>query len=375
MTGLSVGGARRLAPPRRRPGPSSTSSSCSRPRRAARRRRLRAADADPDSDAHADRDAHADAHGGGPTPTPTRTPTVTPTPGAPPPPPWSQQDIGAVGIPGGASDAAGVFTLTASGADIESTADEFHYVYQPLSGDGTIQARVSSILNTNPWAKGGVMIRESLAANSRHAMMVLTPATASRFSAGSRPAGPRSTPPGPPWRLPTGSRSCAAGARSQATAPPDGVTWTLVGSDTVSMGASAFIGLPLTSHNDSLLCTAEIDNVMVSIGGSATPTPVPPTPTPTRTPTPVPPTATPTPAPPTATPSGPTATHTPTPSGPTATPTPTSAAPTHTPTPLPPTATRTPTPTPPAHQRRRRLPRRLRSGSTSKRSRPASSLP
>ena len=65
--------------------------------------------------------------------------------------------------------------MTASGVDIETTSDEFHYVYQPLSGDGTVVAKVSSIVETDPWAKGGVMIRESTSASSKQAMIVLTP--------------------------------------------------------------------------------------------------------------------------------------------------------------------------------------------------------
>ena len=47
-------------------------------------------------------------------------------------------------------------------------------MYVPVTGNATIVARVASIQNTNPQAKGGVMIRESLAANSRHAAMFLT---------------------------------------------------------------------------------------------------------------------------------------------------------------------------------------------------------
>ena len=34
---------------------------------------------------------------------------------------------------------------------------------------------MTSIQNTNPWAKAGVMIRETLATNSKHASMFLTP--------------------------------------------------------------------------------------------------------------------------------------------------------------------------------------------------------
>ena len=44
-------------------------------------------------------------------------------------------------------------------------------------------------------------------------------------------------------------------------ASSDGVAWTLVGSDTVSMTASVYVGLPVTSHSDGVLSTATFTNV------------------------------------------------------------------------------------------------------------------
>ncbi len=267
------------------------------------------------------------------------------------PPPWLQQDVGAVALPGSATLAGGVFTLLSSGTDIWDTADQFHYVYQPLNGDGTIVARVAGVQNTDPWAKAGVMIRETLAPNSTHAMMVETSGNGLAFQR----------------RLTTGAISVhTAGALAAAPywvklvrtgntftgfSSPDGVAWTLVGSDTVPMAASVLVGLAMTSHNNAALGTATLDGVAITSTGSATPTPTrTPTATSTATRTPT-ATATPTAA---AT-STPTATATPTRTAtPTQTPTATAsrtptatASATATPTSTatnPPTATRTPTP-------------------------------
>ena len=52
------------------------------------------------------------------------------------PAPWTDQDVGAVGIAGSAAFGNGNFTVKGAGADIWGNADAFHYVYQPLSGDG-----------------------------------------------------------------------------------------------------------------------------------------------------------------------------------------------------------------------------------------------
>ena len=91
------------------------------------------------------------------------------------PSPWLTGISGAVAAAGSASYANGTFTVKGSGADISGTSDEFHYVYQPLAGNGVITARVSSLTNTNASAKAGVMIRETLNANAKYATTVITP--------------------------------------------------------------------------------------------------------------------------------------------------------------------------------------------------------
>src|SRR5262249_24518090 len=78
--------------------------------------------------------------------------------------PWIAQDIGSVSPAGTATYASGTFRVTASGADIWSTADAFHFVHQSLSGDGAIVARVATVQDVQPWTKAGVMIRDGVTA-------------------------------------------------------------------------------------------------------------------------------------------------------------------------------------------------------------------
>ncbi|GEM_PF-1291116 len=227
---------------------------------------------------------------GSPTATPTATPAGLPSP-------WQTQDIGAVAATGSASYSNGVFTVKGSGADIWDTADEFRFVYQTLNGDGQIVARVTGVQNTNAWAKAGVMIRETLNANSKHAMMVLTPGNGLAFQRRTSTGGSSYHTSGGSASAPYWVKLVRSGNTFTAYKSSDGTNWTQVGSETISMAASVYVGLAVTSHNDGTLCTATLDNV--SVGGGASPTP---TPTPTNTPTPTPtPTNTPTPTP---TPSG-----------------------------------------------------------------------
>jgi len=87
--------------------------------------------------------------------------------------PFMSRDVGSVGLAGSASSCGGPFTISGSGADIWYQADAFQFVYVPMNGDGEIRARVLSVQNTSGNAKGGVMIRETLTAASKLALMDL----------------------------------------------------------------------------------------------------------------------------------------------------------------------------------------------------------
>src|SRR5262245_57259837 len=61
------------------------------------------------------------------------------------PSPWSAQDIGSPAIPGSASFDQGTFTITAAGADIWGQSDQFSFIYQQVTGDVEVIARVDSV--------------------------------------------------------------------------------------------------------------------------------------------------------------------------------------------------------------------------------------
>jgi glucosylceramidase len=188
------------------------------------------------------------------------------------PSPWVTADIGAVGATGSATYNTGTFEVIGSGADIEVTADEFRYVYQAASGDCSIVARVATQDNTDPWAKAGVMIRESTAAGSRNAAVLITPGNGVTFQRrtstdGATAATIVSGVTAPRWvRLVRTANSFAAYYSA------NGVAWTQVGtSQTITMSSSATLGLAVTSHADGTLCTSTLDNVTAG-GPPAQPT-------------------------------------------------------------------------------------------------------
>jgi regulation of enolase protein 1 (concanavalin A-like superfamily) len=182
--------------------------------------------------------------------------------GGNPPPTWSDADVGSTSPAGSSSNSSGTFTINGSGADIWGTVDAFHYVYQQHSGDGTFVARVTSIGNTNGWAKAGIMIRDSLSANAPHVMMLYAPSNNSGLIYRSTTGGDSQMITGPyPW-LPFWVKIVRSGSTFTAYQSEDGTSWTQVGSVSVpAIGTNAYVGLAVTSHSDGTLCTATIDNV------------------------------------------------------------------------------------------------------------------
>lgn len=177
------------------------------------------------------------------------------------PSPWQSTDIGATGIVGSAINNGGVHTLSASGADIWGTADAFRYTYQAATGDCDIVARVTGVANTDGWAKAGVMIRETLAANSTHASIYVSPSNGVAFQNRTTTGGASNNVQNTGITAPVWLRVNRTGSAFTVYRSADGSTWTTVGSTTITMGSNVYIGLAETSHNNSLLGRAQIDNV------------------------------------------------------------------------------------------------------------------
>lgn len=178
------------------------------------------------------------------------------------PEPWEAQDIGTVGLAGTSSEASGTFTVRGAGADIWGTADAFQFVWQRLSGDGVVTARVSEVEPVAPWVKAGVMIRERLTADSAHAFMLVSAEKGLAFQRRLATA-LLSSHTGTAGAAPMWVKLERGGDVISAYASADGVAWTLVGSETFTMGSDVYIGLAVTSHDATRLATATFDNVSV----------------------------------------------------------------------------------------------------------------
>jgi hypothetical protein len=202
----------------------------------------------------------------------TQGPSATGAPPPPPPPPpalptgWSHQDIGAVGLAGDATYDSGTstFTIRGAGADVWGTADALQYAYTTLAGNGSIVARVASTSNTAAWVKAGVMIRGSLDAGSAQAFMLVSYSKGLAFQRRTVNGGTSTSTPGALAPAPYWVKLDRAGDVFTASQSPDGVTWTVVGTDTIPMPGTVYVGLGVSSHTRTATATGVFDHVTVT---------------------------------------------------------------------------------------------------------------
>jgi regulation of enolase protein 1 (concanavalin A-like superfamily) len=165
----------------------------------------------------------------------------------------------------------GSIRVSSGGADIWGMSDQFRFVFKQLNGNGSIAMRVNSLVNTNDWAKAGVMIRQSLDAGSINAMIAVTPGNGVSFQW-------RDTTNGLTSYNNTGTTGIVApywvritrtGNAFRAERSADGKTWSQQGVDTtVVMPPAVYIGIAVTSHEATLATVSEVSNV--STTGSVT---------------------------------------------------------------------------------------------------------
>ena len=172
-------------------------------------------------------------------------------------------DVGSPAVAGATAFTAGRYTIAAAGLGITGTSDQFRYVYQPVTGNLEIVARVESVGAANSWSKAGVMIRESLAPGARHAAAIVSAsmgfafqrrldagAPSEQFAGGSGAAG---------W-----VRLVRTGTLFEASRSADGATWTPIGTATMALPATVYVGIAVASHNAKTATAAVVDNLRIT---------------------------------------------------------------------------------------------------------------
>lgn len=191
---------------------------------------------------------------------------------------WSGQDIGLQGTAGAAFESNGQWIVIGSGSETWYRSDVFYYVHKTMLGDCEITARVVSAENTHEWAMAGVMIRETLDADSKYAFMTLTPSGNTGFLHRPLAGGVMNSSSSDPGKitLPYWVKILRQGNRFTGYYSADGTNWVAQPNNetvypdpqgrnpaTIDMAETVYIGLAVTSHSDGVLCRAVFDNVAV----------------------------------------------------------------------------------------------------------------
>jgi len=182
------------------------------------------------------------------------------------PPAWADGDIGATGVAGNASYASGVFTVRGAGAQICGTADAFHFVYQSLTGNGTVVARLVSLQGGLGNVAARVMIRNILDAGSANAKTADWRTYGQiYFDLRTVEGGATSEPGSVTAALPYWVKVSRSGSTYSSYASTDGVNWVQVGtSQSITMGQTVYVGLAVTSGSTTIPATATFDNVSIT---------------------------------------------------------------------------------------------------------------
>jgi hypothetical protein len=197
---------------------------------------------------------------------------VSATPPAPQPlaacpAPWTCADIGSP-TPAGTQSYdpnTGTWTITAGGADVTGTTDQFRYVWQTMTGDGSVSAQVATQTNTSSSAKAGIMLRASTSPAAPNYTVFVTPGTGIKVQVRKVQGGNTTKIANPAGIVPQYLKVTRSGNTFTAYTSPDGVTWTLIPGSTftVSLPTSLLAGLAVTSHNTSTTSTVTMNNVIV----------------------------------------------------------------------------------------------------------------
>ena len=204
-----------------------------------------------------------------PTAAPSPQPSARPCPGG-----WSCQDVGNPVAVGDQSLNVGTWTLDGSGKDSANNFDQFHFVWQSLSANGSVSARVVTQTNANTWAKAGAMLRQGTAGDSAYYAAFVSPGNGVVVQY--RPVEGLGTQviAGPASTVPTFLRIARSGSTYCTYTSGDGVNWSAVIGTCLRLNLSGpmLAGLAVTSENAGVVSVATFDKVKIS-----TTAPTPPT--------------------------------------------------------------------------------------------------
>jgi hypothetical protein len=189
-------------------------------------------------------------------------------------PTWTSSDIG------GASDGRTSLTscshaldastcaaaaVTVRGGGIREAADQFRFVHRQLTGDGDVIVRVDALKRADGWSKAGIMIRSSLAAGSTHLSAFATAGNGVVFQGRLVTNGTHFTTDGGAGIAPVWLKLERRGSRITGFRSADGANWNQIGSQTLSLPSTVYVGLAVTSSTTARSTTANVSSLRAAV--------------------------------------------------------------------------------------------------------------
>ncbi|MGA2031189.1 MAG: autotransporter-associated beta strand repeat-containing protein [Thermoguttaceae bacterium] len=186
--------------------------------------------------------------------------------------PLKNQDIGAVGGSGPGSTVQGppgTYTVTGGGNDIWGDPTQFQFAYATLTGNFTVTADVNfNQTGTNEWSKAGITVRPTNLNDSGNSWVLMALSNQhgpqAQWNNGGGLGNNQDNSVSNTIRTAELEIQRAGDTYTMSDAPiVNGVvgSWAQVGQQTMSLGASVYVGLAVTAHDSGQLATAQFSNI------------------------------------------------------------------------------------------------------------------
>lgn len=191
---------------------------------------------------------------------------------------FKHRDIGNPAITGTVNILTAGIDITAGGADIWGSKDEFSFAYIERSGDFDLAARIESLTAANLYTKAGLMAREDMTPGSRHIFFQVFPNNNPRnnnnggFEFQYRqvknssmkaiyPKSSAGTPEFPVLYPNTWIRLKRTGNNFTGYYSTDGKNWKVYTTYTLGLPSKLYLGLAVTSHETAQSASAKFRNI------------------------------------------------------------------------------------------------------------------
>lgn len=163
------------------------------------------------------------------------------------------------------AEALGVFTIHAAGDDIWKDNDQFYFLNRDCHGDGSIIAYIQSIEATDPWAKCGVMYRQSYSPTAPMVCLCASAASGALFETRSTDKASAGSTKDTSVPVPCWLKLVRKGDNYSAFFSLDGFRWKQIGqTETVALGPKPKVGIAAAPHVTSKIGTSKISDVQIS---------------------------------------------------------------------------------------------------------------